>query len=93
MALLPPPPSPSRVAFGDDDRLRRLRLRLWQVNVSAVTVCFALWCCTLGPIPAIVALMVAKEVLVAILVMGLGYAPVAALERPEGRPSRKLDRR
>ena len=30
------------------------------------------WVCTLGIIPAIIALMVAKHILVAILVMGLG---------------------
>jgi hypothetical protein len=36
------------------------------------TVLIAGWFCTMGPIPAILSLMVAKHVLVAILVMGLG---------------------
>jgi hypothetical protein len=57
---------------GDNDGLRRLRLRLFQVAATAVTVFATGWACTLGVLPAIIALMVAKHVLVAILVMGLG---------------------
>ena len=72
MALLAPPPRPPLVALGDRDGLRRLRLRLWQISALAVTVLLSAWCCTLGAIPAVVALLVAKEVLVAILLMGLG---------------------
>jgi hypothetical protein len=72
MALLAPPPAPPRVAVGDNDGLKRLRFRLWQILSSTVTVLVTIWLCTLGPIPAILALMVAKHVLVAILVMGLG---------------------
>jgi hypothetical protein len=59
-----------------------MRLRLWQIKASAITVLVTAWCCTLGPIPAIVALMVAKDVLVAILLMGVGAeATVRALWR------------
>jgi hypothetical protein len=77
MALLTPPPKPPRIALGENDGLRRARLRLWQIEVSAMTVFLTAWCCTLGPFPAIVALMVAKDVMVAILVMGLDVgAPV-----------------
>jgi hypothetical protein len=67
------------VAVGDDDRMRRLRMRLWQLLMTAVTIVVTGWFCTLGPIPAILSLMVAKHVLVAILVMGLGVdqAPVS----------------
>ena len=37
MAHLAPPPRPPRVALGeDDDRLRRVRLRLWQVLLHVV---------------------------------------------------------
>ena len=75
------PPRPPRVARGDDDRRRRVRLRMWQVQVLVVTILLSAWCCTLGPLPAVVALMVAKDVLVAVLVMGLGY----------GRPSPKFE--
>jgi hypothetical protein len=78
MALLAPPPAPPRVATDDNDGLRRLRLRLAQVVATAITVLATTWLCTLGPIPAILALMVAKHILVAILVMGLGVdAPPA----------------
>jgi hypothetical protein len=72
MALLAPPPSPPRIAQGDNDGIRRVRLRLWQITASAITVFLTAWCCTLGAIPAIIALMIAKHVLVAILMMGLG---------------------
>lgn len=73
MSRLAPPPSPPRVALGEgDDRLRRVRLRLWQLLMTALTVLVTGWFCTLGWVPAILALLVAKHVLVAILVMGLG---------------------
>jgi hypothetical protein len=72
MALLAPPPAPPRVALDDNDDLKRFRFRLTQLVATAVTVLVTAWLCTFGPIPAIIALMVAKHVLVAILVMGLG---------------------
>ncbi len=40
--------------------------------MTALTVLVTGWFCTLGWVPAILALLVAKHVLVAILVMGLG---------------------
>jgi hypothetical protein len=80
MILRTPPPGPPPVALGESDGRRRLRLRLWQIDTSAITVFLAAWCCTLGPIPAIVALLIAKHVLVAILVVSLGVdAPVETL--------------
>jgi hypothetical protein len=75
MAVLAPPPRPPRVTLGENDGL--WRLRLWQLNAAALTVFLTAWVCTLGVIAAIIALIVAKDVLVAILVMGLGVgAPV-----------------
>ena len=71
--LTPPPRPPRRVALGENDGLRQLRRRLWQLNVSVVTVFFTAWCCTLGPVPAVIALMVAKDVMVALVLMALGY--------------------
>jgi hypothetical protein len=59
------------VAVADDDGLKRLHFRLWQLLLTALTVLVTAWCCTLGAIPAIAALLTAKHVLVAILVMGL----------------------
>ncbi|HEY7310359.1 MAG TPA: hypothetical protein VH643_13425 [Gemmataceae bacterium] len=72
MALLAPPPRTPRLALDDNDDLNRLRMRLTQVLASIVTVLVTAWLCTFGAIAAILALMVAKHILVAILVMGLG---------------------
>jgi hypothetical protein len=72
MARLAPPPPPPRVALAEDDRLRRVHTRLWQLLLTALTVLITAWFCTLGAVAAVLALLVAKHVLVAILVMGLG---------------------
>ena len=72
MMKMAPPETPPRVALGDDDGLSRVHFRLWQLMMTAVTILITTWFCTLGWIPAILALMVAKHILVAILVMGLG---------------------
>ena len=73
MSLLVPPPSPPpSVAVGENDRLKQVRFRLFQIMSSAITVFVTAWFCTFGAIPAILAIMVAKHVLVAILMMGLG---------------------
>ena len=72
MALLAPPPCPPVTGVGDDDGLQRFRMRLVQVSATTITLSATAWVCTLGAIPAILGLMVAKHVLVAILVMGLG---------------------
>lgn len=84
MTQLAPPQLPPRVTVADDDSLDRLRFRLWQITVTALTVLITGWCCTLGPIPAICALMVAKHVLVAVLVMGMDFD---ALRQTDGRRS------
>jgi hypothetical protein len=71
--LVPPEaPPPVLVGVDDDGRLRRLHFRLWQVTMTAVTVLITGWFVTLGPVMALLALLVAKHVLVAILVQGLG---------------------
>lgn len=75
MNQLAPPQPPTRIALAEHDGLARLNFRLWQVLVTTLTVLFTAWCITLGPIPAIVALVIAKHVLVAILVMGLDIYP------------------
>ncbi|HEY7425643.1 MAG TPA: hypothetical protein VH682_15540 [Gemmataceae bacterium] len=72
MALLAPPPRTPRLALDDNDDLNRLRMRLTQILASVVTVLVTAWLCTFGAIAAILALMVAKHILVAILMMGLG---------------------
>jgi hypothetical protein len=72
MALIAPPPRTPRIALGDNDDLKRLHLRMTQILAAIITVLATGWLCTLGAIPAILALMTAKHILVAILVMGLG---------------------
>lgn len=72
MSALAPPPRPPRVATGEDDGARMHRIRLTQVMATLATLFATAWLCTLGAIPAVIALVVAKHVLVAILLMGLG---------------------
>lgn len=66
------PPCPPTVALADQGGQDRLRLRLHQVTLSAVTVLVTAWCVTLGTVPAVISLSIAKHILVAILAMGLG---------------------
>ncbi len=72
MALQAPPPPRTRLYQGDDDRLKRYRKGMTQIMATLVTLVATVWICTFGPIPAILALMVAKHILVAVLVMGIG---------------------
>jgi hypothetical protein len=73
MTMLAPPPLPPQVTTSDDDDgARRFRMRMTQVLATLITVFATAWICTLGIIPAIIALSIAKHVLVAILMMGLG---------------------
>jgi hypothetical protein len=70
MELVPPPKSP-RIAL-DDFPGGKTRRNVRLIIYSAITVFLTAWFCTMGPIPAILAIVIAKHVLVAILVMGLG---------------------
>jgi hypothetical protein len=72
MIAIAPPKTPPRVGLDDGDHLDRVRFRLWQILWTAATVGVTAWLCTFGWIPAILALLTAKHILVAILVMGLG---------------------
>jgi hypothetical protein len=69
-----------RVALADGDGVNRVYFRLWKWWFTTLTVLATAWLVTLGPIPAVLALVVAKHVLVAILVIGLD---VDAKDRPE----------
>jgi hypothetical protein len=71
MAIIAPPQPPRRVTYAEGDGMKRVRFRLWQIVMSSITIFATTWVCTFGIIPAILALMVAKHILVAILVMGL----------------------
>ncbi|HEY1380619.1 MAG TPA: hypothetical protein VGF55_27710 [Gemmataceae bacterium] len=81
MKMMVPPVPPPAVGLAADDGPDRLRLRLHQVTLSAVTVLATAWCVTLGTIPAVISISLAKHILVAILVMGLG---VDEPRRPAG---------
>jgi hypothetical protein len=58
--------------LADDNRLPRLAIRLRMVSLSLVTILVTAWFFTLGVVPGVLAAMVAKHILVAILTMGLG---------------------
>jgi hypothetical protein len=69
-----PPNLPPRIASMDEfPRLRRVRFRLWQIGLSGVTVLVAGWCFTLSPMVGVVATLVAKHVLVAVIAAGLDF--------------------
>ena len=72
MSLLSPPSDPPKLRVDDNDDAGRFRMRMTQVLATLVTVAITVWCCTLGILPAIIAVCTAKHVLVAILMMGLG---------------------
>jgi hypothetical protein len=71
MIELAPPTSPPRVALSDRPE-PQMRRRLHLLTYTAITVFLTAWFCTMGPIPAVLAIVVAKHVLVALLMMGLG---------------------
>lgn len=71
MRQIAPPPAPPRIALADRDGFQPLQLKLWLVWVTAVTVMITAWVVSLGPVPAVLAIVTAKHVLVAILAMGL----------------------
>ena len=71
MAVLAPPPAPPVISHSDNDGLRRFQRRVFQILASILTVLATGWVCTYGAIPAILALMVAKHILVAILIWAL----------------------
>jgi hypothetical protein len=81
MAQFAPPIRPPAVALAEGDGLDRVRFRLWQWSMSLLTVLITVWFFTLGTIPGIIAVAVAKHILVAILVIGLGVDTVEADER------------
>jgi hypothetical protein len=51
--------------------LRRIQFRLWQIGLAGITVFVAAWSWSLSPFAGILAAVVAKHILVAILAAGL----------------------
>ena len=78
MAQFAPPLRPPVVALADGDGLNRIHFRLWQLSMSLLTILITVWFFTLGPILGIIAVAVAKHILVAILVVGLEIDPAKA---------------
>ncbi len=79
------PPMPPRLATTADDGQQRLQFRLYQLMVSTLTILAAVWVTTYGrPFLTILAWVVAKHVLVAVLMMGLHRYP---RYKGEGEPS------
>jgi hypothetical protein len=74
MAQLAPPPPPA-VTLADDDGMARLQFRVWQVWITALTILITGWFITFGALAAIVALVVAKHVLVAVFLIGMDVYP------------------
>lgn len=71
MSRVMPPLKPPGVGYTDSDGVRRIRVRLWQIFMSAIVLVLSAWFCSFGVFPAIVTLLVAKHVLVAVIVVGL----------------------
>jgi hypothetical protein len=55
----------------EDNGWLRLHFRLWQLEATVLVLLFTTWVCTFGVIPAFVALLVAKHLLVCILMIKL----------------------
>ncbi|MFO0877082.1 MAG: hypothetical protein U0840_06880 [Gemmataceae bacterium] len=66
-----PPDTPRLVARGDDPG-NPFQRRLFLITAAIATLLVTVWLCTLGSFIAILALTIAKHILVAILIMGLG---------------------
>jgi hypothetical protein len=71
MAVMAPPEPPVRVALADDDH-RRFWFRHWLLVWTLLTLLATAWLISLGPVPGILGVVVAKHILVALLLMGLG---------------------
>jgi uncharacterized membrane protein len=75
MAQIMQPPPPVAVHTTDDDSRERLEFRLWQLFATTLTIMVAVWFSTFGIGPAILAWVIAKHILVAILMIGLHRYP------------------
>jgi hypothetical protein len=71
--MIPPPLKlpPHTATMDEFPPLRRIRFRLWQIGLAGITVFVTAWCFSLGPFAGILAAVVAKHILVAILASGL----------------------
>jgi hypothetical protein len=52
-----------------EDRVQQTRLRFWKAETAILTILITAWLISLGPIPAVLSLLVAKHVLVAVMLV------------------------
>ncbi len=83
MAVLAPPPAPPVLVIADQSGHRRFRVRMVQLVVTFITVLISAWLFTLGMLPGILGLLVAKHVLVAVFLMGSGVHDPRLLPQPK----------
>ncbi|MGE3803470.1 MAG: hypothetical protein AB7K24_02220 [Gemmataceae bacterium] len=72
MAVIAPPRKPPFIALDDGDGMRRIQQGLFLLGWTAATVFLNAWLFTVDLAAGILGLVVAKHVLVAVLVKGLG---------------------
>jgi hypothetical protein len=65
--------------------MARLQFRIWQVWITTLTILVTAWFVTFGALTAIIALVVAKHVLVAIFLIGMYVYPAYKDESETGR--------
>lgn len=65
------PPRPPWTSTADRPH-GRMHFRLQLILLATATVLVTAWLCTMGAVAAVLALVVAKHILVALLLMGLG---------------------
>lgn len=80
---------PPAVQVSDEYPFNRVRFRLWQIVVSAMTVLITVWFFTLGAVPGIIAAVFAKHILVAVFAAGLRLPPTAPPPAPRYLPGNK----
>jgi hypothetical protein len=83
MPTVTPPVVPPTAS--DESPLRRVHFRLWQIMLTTVTIIVTCWFFTLHVAAGLIAVFFAKHILVAILAMGLDFAP------PKKDPPRAAD--
>jgi hypothetical protein len=71
MLRMTPPPQAPRISTAERPH-GRLRFRLQLILLAAATVFVTAWLCTMGAVAAVLAIVVAKHILVALLLMGVG---------------------
>lgn len=82
--LAAPPRRPPCIALDDGGGSRRIQRGLTVLGWTSATVFATAWLITLGQVAGILALVVAKHVLVAVLVYGLGVDNESRASRRPG---------